>query len=140
MNILVSTEQGANHNTWDGYKETVKKQRNGDAKIIQTVAKTAGMHRNEWVENADRWVAGFLEMFEEGCHKMGTAIRDRIQERLMGQQSGGSKYLLPNGKGDIDNEDEEYYDEDDEDEEYYDEEEYYESSDEEEKEKKAEKK
>ncbi|CBI34122.3 unnamed protein product, partial [Vitis vinifera] len=86
MNILVSTEQGAKHNTWDGYKETVKKQRNGDAKIIQIVAKTAGMHRNEWVENADRWVAGFLEMFEEGCHKMGTAIRDRIQERLMGQQ------------------------------------------------------
>lgn len=37
---------------------------------IQTVAKTAGMHRNEWIENADRWVAGFLEMFEEGCHKM----------------------------------------------------------------------
>lgn len=37
---------------------------------IQIVAKTAGMHRNEWVENADRWVAGFLEMFEEGCHKM----------------------------------------------------------------------
>lgn len=33
---------------------------------IQIVA----MHRNEWVENADRWVAGFLEMFEEGCHKM----------------------------------------------------------------------
>ena len=28
------------------------------------------MHRNEWVENADRLVAGFLEMFEEGCHKM----------------------------------------------------------------------
>nr|GMD31289.1 choline-phosphate cytidylyltransferase 2 [Ipomoea batatas] len=51
---------------------------------IQTVAKTAGMHRNEWIENADRWVAGFLEMFEEGCHKMGTAIRDRIQERLRG--------------------------------------------------------
>ena len=74
-----------------------------------------------------------------GVHQ-GTAIRDRIQERLMGQQSGGSKYLLPNGKDDIDNEDEEYYDEDDEDEEYYDEEEYYESSDEEEKEKKAEKK
>lgn len=33
---------------------------------IQTVAK----HRNIWVENADRLVAGFLEMFEEGCHKM----------------------------------------------------------------------
>ena len=37
---------------------------------IQIVA----MHRNEWVENADRWVAGFLEMFEEGCHKMVSLI------------------------------------------------------------------
>ncbi|KAJ9705914.1 hypothetical protein PVL29_003837 [Vitis rotundifolia] len=117
-------------------QEKVKEQQEKVEQKIQTVAKTAGMHRNEWVENADRWVAGFLEMFEEGCHKMGTAIRDRIQERLMGQQSRGSKYLLPNGKDDIDDEDEEYYDEDDEDEEYYDEEEYYESSDEEEKEKK----
>uniref|UniRef100_A0A5B6ZZR8 Putative choline-phosphate cytidylyltransferase 2 n=1 Tax=Davidia involucrata TaxID=16924 RepID=A0A5B6ZZR8_DAVIN len=90
---------------------------------IQTVA---GMHRNEWVENADRWVAGFLEMFEEGCHKMGTAIRDRIQERLRGQQSRGPTYLLQNGKED-NNDDEEYYDDDDdyEDEEYYAEEEYY---------------
>jgi choline-phosphate cytidylyltransferase len=34
---------------------------------IQIVAK---MQRNEWVENADRLVAGFLEMFEEGFHKM----------------------------------------------------------------------
>ncbi|KAI8526717.1 hypothetical protein RHMOL_Rhmol12G0017200 [Rhododendron molle] len=85
--------------------------------MIQTVAKTAEMHRNEWVENADRWVAGFLEMFEEGCHKMGTAIRDRIQERLMGQQTGG---LLQNG-----NEEDEYYD-DDSDDYYDDEDEYYE--------------
>jgi len=37
---------------------------------LHTVAKTAGMHNNEWVENADRWVAGFLEKFEEGCHIM----------------------------------------------------------------------
>ncbi|KAH9737393.1 Choline-phosphate cytidylyltransferase 1 [Citrus sinensis] len=82
---------------------------------IQTVA----MHRNEWVENADRWVAGFLEMFEEGCHKMGTAIRDRIQERLRGQGSG--KYLLPNGEEEEDDDEEYYYDEDD----YFDEEEEY---------------
>jgi choline-phosphate cytidylyltransferase len=34
------------------------------------VKKIAGMNRTEWVENADRLVAGFLEMFEEGCHKM----------------------------------------------------------------------
>ncbi|KAG5520484.1 hypothetical protein RHGRI_033162 [Rhododendron griersonianum] len=96
-------------------QEKVKEQQ----EKIQTVAKTAEMHRNEWVENADRWVAGFLEMFEEGCHKMvssfGTAIRDRIQERLMGQQTGG---LLQNG-----NEEDEYYDDDSDD--YY-EEEYYE--------------
>ncbi|XP_074294259.1 choline-phosphate cytidylyltransferase 2-like [Silene latifolia] len=91
---------------------------------IQTVAKTAGVHHNEWVENADRWVAGFLEMFEEGCHKMGTAIRDRIQERLMGQQSRG---LLANGKAD-DDESEKYFDHDDYDEDddyYHDEDEYY---------------
>ncbi|KAL6983194.1 T-complex protein 1 subunit beta [Sarracenia purpurea var. burkii] len=99
-------------------QEKVKEQQ----EKIQTVAKTAGMHRNEWVENADRWVAGFLEMFEEGCHKMGTAIRDRIQERLMvmGQQT----HLLQNGQVDVDEEEDEYYDDDSE--EYYDEEEYYE--------------
>ncbi|KAL9229489.1 hypothetical protein vseg_004951 [Gypsophila vaccaria] len=91
---------------------------------IQTVAKIAGVHRNEWVENADRWVAGFLEMFEEGCHKMGTAIRDRIQERLMGQQS---REMLGNGKGD-DDESEEYFDHDDYDDDddyYFDDDEYY---------------
>lgn len=133
------------------------------------------MHRNEWVENADRWVAGFLEMFEEGCHKMvrqsmhnyvqtfifmrlkndsfhsqnqavlricllstyyfgivshnlgvyqGTAIRDRIQERLRGQQSGESKYLQ-NGDKDVDDDDEEEYYDDDSYEHYYDDEEYY---------------
>lgn len=98
---------------------------------IQTVAKTAGVHRNEWIENADRWVAGFLEMFEEGCHKMGTAIRDRLQVRLIGQHSRG---LLPNGKAD-DEESEEYFDDDyfddgDDSECYYDEEEYYETEEE----------
>lgn len=66
--------------------ERVKKEQERVGEKIQTVAKTATIHRNEWVENADRLVAGFLEMFEEGCHKMGTAIRDRIQERLRGQQ------------------------------------------------------
>ncbi|KNA14003.1 hypothetical protein SOVF_111440 [Spinacia oleracea] len=104
---------------------------------IQTVAKTAEMTRNEWVENADRWVAGFLEMFEEGCHKMGTAIRDRIQESLMGQQAR----LLPNGMADGD-ESEEYFDDDqnyeDDDEYYYDEDEYYDNEDAEEKEKQEE--
>ncbi|KAK9678339.1 hypothetical protein RND81_11G205000 [Saponaria officinalis] len=100
-------------------QEKVKEQQ----EKIQTVAKTAGVHRNEWVENADRWVAGFLEMFEEGCHKMGTAIRDSIQEHLMGQQSRG---LLPNGKAD-DDESEEYFDHDDDDVAFYydDDDEYY---------------
>lgn len=56
----------------------------------------------------------------------GTAIRDRIQERLRGQSS-----LLINGKDDLDDVDEEYYDEDDDDEEeYYDDEEYYDEEDE----------
>lgn len=94
---------------------------------IQTVAKTAGMHRNEWVENADRWVAGFLEMFEERCHKMGTAIKDRIQESIRSQLVRDSDDLLENGRDDDDNtdEDDEYFDDYGQ-EEYYDNNEYYE--------------
>lgn len=109
-------------------QEKVKEHQEKVGEKIQTVA----MHRNEWVENADRLVAGFLEMFEEGCHKMGTAIRERIQERLRGQLS---RELLENGKEDEmdDDEDEEYYDDvTDDEEEYYDDEEYYDKEDEEE--------
>ncbi|CAI9772775.1 unnamed protein product [Fraxinus pennsylvanica] len=50
--------------------EKVKKQQEKVGEKIQTVAKSASMQRNILVENADRLVAGFLEMFEEGCHKM----------------------------------------------------------------------
>ncbi|CAI9754462.1 unnamed protein product [Fraxinus pennsylvanica] len=101
-------------------QEKVKEHQEKVGETIQTVAKTAGMHRNMWVENADRWVAGFLEMFEEGCHKMGTAIGKRIQQ--------GSGLLLNGHK--IDDDDEYYYDDEEEEweeEEYYDDEEYYDS-------------
>ncbi|KAL6198661.1 hypothetical protein ACLB2K_028450 [Fragaria x ananassa] len=64
-------------------RERVKEQQEKVGEKIQIVAK---MHRNEWVENADRLVAGFLEMFEEGFHKMGTVLRDRIQEGIRKQQ------------------------------------------------------
>jgi len=37
---------------------------------LQTVAKTAGLNHEEWLANADRWVAGFLEKFEQHCHNM----------------------------------------------------------------------
>lgn len=50
------------------------------------------MQRNILVENADRLVAGFLEMFEEGCHKMGTVIRDRIQEQIRTKNIRGLLY------------------------------------------------
>ncbi|KAK4771237.1 hypothetical protein SAY87_031769 [Trapa incisa] len=109
-------------------QEKVKEQQERVGEKIQSVAKTASMTRNEWVENADRLVAGFLEMFEEGCHKMGTAIRDRIQEHLRGQQPRDG-YLMQDGEdGPITDDDEdyfeeygEYFDDDDEDyEEYYD--------------------
>ncbi|KAK9133800.1 hypothetical protein Scep_013328 [Stephania cephalantha] len=95
-------------------REKAKQHQEKVGEKIQTVAKTAELHRNEWVENADRWVAGFLGMFEEGCHKMGTVIRERIQERLKSQPRG-LNYLLDNS-----DDDEEYYDDDEEvDEEYY---------------------
>ncbi|CAD5169399.1 unnamed protein product [Musa acuminata subsp. malaccensis] len=48
----------------------------------EKVGKKLGLLHDEWVENADRWVAGFLEKFEEGCHQMGTVIKERIQESL----------------------------------------------------------
>lgn len=82
-------------------REKVKKHQ----EKIQIVAKTASVRRNEWVENADRLVAGFLEMFEERCHKMGTAIKDRIQERLRGQHLIGFIY-------DKEDDDDYYYDDD----------------------------
>lgn len=42
---------------------------------LQTAAKTAGINHEEWMENADRWVAGFLEKFEEGCHIMVSCLK-----------------------------------------------------------------
>lgn len=58
-------------------------------------------------------------------YQQGTAIRDRIQERLRGQQSRDGTLRLQNGEDDKDDDDEEYYydDEEDSDEEYF--EEYY---------------
>ncbi|XP_072987071.1 choline-phosphate cytidylyltransferase 2-like [Typha latifolia] len=58
-------------------------------KLRETVkAHQEKLHTVEgWVENADRWVAGFLEKFEERCHIMETAIKDRIQEGLRRQSS-----------------------------------------------------
>uniref|UniRef100_A0A0D3HH04 choline-phosphate cytidylyltransferase n=1 Tax=Oryza barthii TaxID=65489 RepID=A0A0D3HH04_9ORYZ len=66
-------------------RETVK----AHQEKLQTVAKTAGINHEEWLANADRWVAGFLEKFEEHCHNMETAIKGRIQEKLRRQTSRG---------------------------------------------------
>jgi len=64
-------------------RQKVKEQQEQMGKKLQTV----GMQHSEWVENADRLVAGFLEKFEEGCHIMETAIKDKIQESLKRQNS-----------------------------------------------------
>jgi len=37
---------------------------------FHSAAKIAGSNPVEWMENADRWIVGFLEKFEEGCHSM----------------------------------------------------------------------
>ena len=61
----------------------------------------------------------------------GTAIRDRLQVRLIGQHSRG---LLRNGKADDEESeeyfDDEYFDDGDDSEYYYDDEEYYETEEE----------
>ncbi|MQL83197.1 hypothetical protein Taro_015675 [Colocasia esculenta] len=86
------------------FREKVKEQQEKVGEKLSTVAKTAGVMHDTWVDNADRWVVGFLEKFEEHCHIMGTAIRDRIQEGLKRQQSRGLSLLQ--------------YDEDDDDDEF----------------------
>jgi choline-phosphate cytidylyltransferase len=86
--------------------EKVKKQQERVEEKIETVKK----HRNIWVENADRLVAGFLEMFEEGCHRMGTAIVDRIQEQIMTNNIRGLIYDKDDDDDDeAEDEDDEYY-------------------------------
>lgn len=57
---------------------------------FHSAAKIAGSNPVEWMENADRWIVGFLEKFEEGCHMMETAIKDRIQEGLKRQAKSES--------------------------------------------------
>jgi choline-phosphate cytidylyltransferase len=70
-----------------------------------TVAKL----QEEWVENADRWVAGFLAKFEEGCHSMGTAIKERIQERLKAQSRDFGLLQYDEYEGDSDDEEDEEF-------------------------------
>ncbi|KAF3443500.1 hypothetical protein FNV43_RR13183 [Rhamnella rubrinervis] len=124
-------------------QEKVKEQQEkvGEKICLFKQLQNCEMHRNEWVENADRWVAGFLEMFEEGCHKMCVSysflvslLHDLNLSHTGYSHQGsnsraveGQSRLLTNGKDDLDNDDdEEYYDEDDDDEEeYYDDGEYY---------------
>ncbi|PKU59702.1 choline-phosphate cytidylyltransferase 2 isoform X2 [Dendrobium catenatum] len=74
-------------------REKVKQHQEKVGEKLYTVAKTAAILHVEWVENADRWVAGFLEKFEEGCHSMGTAIKERIQERLIAKSRDFSLLL-----------------------------------------------
>lgn len=102
-------------------REKVKEQQEKVGEKLVTVAKTAGVHPDEWMENADRWVAGFLEKFEEGCHIMGTVIKDRIQEGLKRQQSRALAGLLQDSEDEYENADEnenEDEDEDDDEDEY----------------------
>lgn len=49
------------------------------------------MHRDEWVENADRLVAGFLEMFEEGCYKMVGSF-SYLSKRLLSVENGNDSF------------------------------------------------
>lgn len=66
-------------------RQKVKEQQDRVGQKLNTVASVTDL--NEWVENADRWVSGFLEKFEEGCHVMESAIKSQIQKGLLLQQS-----------------------------------------------------
>ncbi|XP_066321289.1 choline-phosphate cytidylyltransferase 1-like [Miscanthus floridulus] len=77
-----------------GLKNLRDKVKQHQEKVGEKWNLVAKLLQEEWVENADRWVAGFLEKFEEGCHSMGTAIKERIQERLIKAQSSDFSSLL----------------------------------------------
>ncbi|MQL86601.1 hypothetical protein Taro_019137 [Colocasia esculenta] len=85
-------------------REKVKQHQEKVGEKLHTVAKTAGVLHDAWVNNADRWVAGFLEKFEEGCYLMGTAIKNRIEESIKKRQSKGLSLLQYDGD-DYDDED-----------------------------------
>jgi choline-phosphate cytidylyltransferase len=79
-------------------RQKVKEQQDRVGQKLNTVA--TGAELTEWVENADRWVSGFLEKFEEGCHVMESAIKMQLKKGLIMQQAQLKKRtdeLLTNG-------------------------------------------
>lgn len=60
---------------------------------IQTVEKSTGKRRYGWVESAGRSVAGFLEVFQEGCRKTVTC---QIQKQI---ESKSTKGVVHEGNG-----------------------------------------
>lgn len=76
--------------------------------------------------------AAYLPNDLDACQ--GTAIRDQIQERLLGQQSREAGYLLEHGDEDV-GDDDDYYEDNDGDEYYFDDEDYYYGGEEDKKEK-----
>jgi choline-phosphate cytidylyltransferase len=92
-----------------GLKNLSDKVKQHQEKVGEKWSTVAKLHE-EWVENADRWVAGFLAKFEEGCHSMGTAIKERIQERLKAQSRDFNLLQYDEFEDDSDEEDEEFQD------------------------------
>ncbi|KAL6629934.1 hypothetical protein ACP70R_029699 [Stipagrostis hirtigluma subsp. patula] len=86
-------------------RDKVKQHQEKVGEKWSTVAKL----QEEWVENADSWVAGFLEKFEEGCHSMGTAIKERIQERLKAQSRSFSLLQYESEEAEEEDDDEEEF-------------------------------
>eukprot|EP00850_Spirogloea_muscicola_P007527 SM000038S14340 [mRNA] locus=s38:328453:329927:+ [translate_table: standard] len=55
-------------------QERMEQNRQSLGRNLNTVAERVGMNfQTDWVDNADRWVTGFLELFEEGFHYMASA-------------------------------------------------------------------
>jgi len=67
-------------------RQKVKEQQDRVGRKLDIVARRAVLHQSEWVENADRWVSGFLEKFEESCHFMEKAIKMQLQKGLLRPQ------------------------------------------------------
>eukprot|EP00850_Spirogloea_muscicola_P003144 SM000012S25406 [mRNA] locus=s12:981127:983279:+ [translate_table: standard] len=68
-------------------QERVEQNRQSLGRNLNTVAERVGMNfQSDWVENADRWVTGFLELFEEGFHYMASAPKHAARENAIKTQ------------------------------------------------------
>jgi len=74
-------------------KQKVKEQQGQVGQKLGTVARQVKFQHEEWVENTDRWVTGFLKWFEETCESVENAIKVQLRKGLVRAQHNSSPHF-----------------------------------------------